>query len=305
LESRGHVDLGLLVTLHGANPRAPVSVVVPTIGRVELLRECVASIARCDPLPGEVVVVDQSGDPGFAGALDPPAALAVEVVASDVRSIGAALNAGLEHARHDVVAVTHDDCRVAADWVGVAARLAARHPGALLTGRVLAAEGAGHVPSVKEDPEPRDYTGELHDNVLYPANMVLDRATVLAAGGFDPRLAVAAEDNDLCYRWLRAGRPLRYEPALVVWHADWRGPAELAAMYEAYARGAGVFYAKHLRARDLRVLRFVARDAKDAARGAASALLRRRSGPVDARRGLWRGLPAGLRAGWRLYARDP
>ena len=79
--------------------------------------------------------------------------------------------------------------------------------------------------------------------------MVLPRAAVLELGGFDERFGPeeAAEDNEFCYRWLKAGRRLRYEPALVVEHHDWRSPDELERLYVRYARGEGFFYAKHLR----------------------------------------------------------
>ena len=74
---------------------------------------------------------------------------------------------------------------------------------------------------------------------MFPNNMVLRRSSVLAFGGFDERFGPgeAAEDNEFSYRWLRAGHSIRYEPALVVWHHDWRDPDELRRLYVAYARG--------------------------------------------------------------------
>src|SRR5207253_10681641 len=38
----------------------PVAVVIPTIGRLDRLRACLDSIARCDARASEVLVVDQS-----------------------------------------------------------------------------------------------------------------------------------------------------------------------------------------------------------------------------------------------------
>jgi GT2 family glycosyltransferase len=155
------------------------------------------------------------------------------------------------------------------------------------------------VPAIKDDPAPLDYTGRSDYNALYTNNAVMSRSAVLEFGGFDERFETA-EDNDLCYRWLTAGRTLRYEPRLVVWHHDWRTPEEMMRLYEAYGRGAGRFYAKHLRGGDLRMLRFLARDVYMHLR----ALTRR--GACDARaeagrreaRGVFRGLPAGLAAGF-------
>ena len=48
-----------------------VSVVVPTIGRVEQLRVCLGSLARCEPRADEVLVADQSGDPAVADLVGP------------------------------------------------------------------------------------------------------------------------------------------------------------------------------------------------------------------------------------------
>ena len=41
----------------------PLSVVIPTIGRCELLRRCLRSVLACTRAADEVIVVDQSGAP--------------------------------------------------------------------------------------------------------------------------------------------------------------------------------------------------------------------------------------------------
>jgi GT2 family glycosyltransferase len=237
----------------GDDGQRPVSVVIPTIGRVELLTRCVESILACDPRPGEIVVVDQSaGD----DVIELAANLGVRVVTCEGRGIARATNLGVLSARHRTVMITHDDCTVAGDWVEVGHRLAEKHPGAIVTGRVLPADGSGYVPSTICSTEPHDYTGTVTSGVLYPANAAADRDALLDFGGFDERegLRLAAEDNDLCYRWLRDGRSLRYEPELMVWHHDWRTPEQLVRTHITYAHGQGAFYAKHLRAGDRRIL---------------------------------------------------
>jgi GT2 family glycosyltransferase len=237
-----------------APPR--LSVVVPTVGRVGLLTACLQSILRCDPPPDEVVVVDQSGGGEVRRCVSALAATNVRVVTCPGRGIARATNLGFASARHDMVLVTHDDCSVAPDWVSVARRLLRRHRGSILTGRVLPPDRSGYVPSTITSEEAHDYTGSITSGVLYPANMATDRKVFLAFGGFDERhgLALAAEDNDLCFRWLCAARSLRYEPDLVVWHNDWRAQAELIRTHVTYAHGQGAFYAKHLRAGDRRIL---------------------------------------------------
>ena len=285
----------------------PVTVVIPTIGRLEPLRRCLESLARSAPLPDEILVVDQSHDSAIEQAVAEIVGARGRVVRSDGVGVARARNDGLRVAAHDVVLVTDDDCSVAPDWVATGTQLAALHRGAIVTGKVLPVGDPRAVPSTKEDPSPRDLSGERRGGWLFGNNMVLPRTDVLDLGGFDERFGPeeAAEDNEFCYRWLKAGRPLRYEPSLVVDHHDWRSPDDLDRLYVRYARGEGFFYAKHLRRGDLRMLRFVARDLVWAARGLASGVVKRRASWTDSRRGILRGLPGGFVAGWRAYGKEP
>lgn len=280
----------------------PVTVVVPTIGRPQLLDACLASLAACDPRADEVLVIDQSGGDAVQSVVERYASAGAVAVPLDVRNKSLALNLGLERARNDAVLVTDDDCTVAPDWVGAAWAQLERDPEAIVTGRVLPVGDELGVPSTIDDLRPREYTGELHYGALYGGNMACRASLVLAAGGFDERLAVA-EDNDFCYRWLRAGRPLRYEPELVVWHHAWRSAADMSRLHRSYGHGQGLFYAKHLRAGDPAVVRFLVRDLYRGARGLAAQAVRRRGDWPDPRTGLLAGLLAGLAEGWRTFGR--
>jgi GT2 family glycosyltransferase len=283
-------------------PDAHVSVVIPTAGRPALLAEALASLARCRPRPAEIVVASQNAsvDAAVVAASGIPTA---RLVPSHGHGIGRAVNDGLRRARSRTVLIVHDDCVVREDWVAVAAREMARTPEAIISGRVLPPPGADPraVPSTIELDRPRDYTGEIHGGVLYPNNMGCPREAVLAFGGFDEVIVPAAEDCDLCYRWLRARRQLRHVPDLVVWHRDWRTPAELRALYVGYYHGSGMFYAKHLARGDLRPLRFIWDDCGGWLRSLAAALVRDTPRWEDPRRGVIPGLPRGLWTGWRRF----
>ncbi len=284
----------------------PVSIVVPTIGRVEPLGACLASLAACTPRAAEIVVVDQSGDEAIQRLVDTYAAIGARCTTCPGRGVSKGRNVGIREAAHEIVLVTDDDCTVAEDWVARAWALMGRDGKGIVTGRVLPVGDPQAVPSAKEDEEPHDYTGEIHAGALFPNNMALPKTPVLELGGFDELFgpSEAAEDNEFCYRWLRAGRSLRYEPSLVVWHHDWRSAAELERLYVAYARGQGFFYAKHFRRGDLRMLRWLGRDLYWGVRSLAAAAVKRRARWTDPRRGILRGLPSGLWRGWRTYWRD-
>jgi GT2 family glycosyltransferase len=278
-----------------------VSVIVPTIGRGALLDACLRSLLACRPAAAEIVVVDQSGTDVVATVVDGLAAPTLRRVVCAGRGIALAMNQGLDAVTYDTVFVTHDDCTVAEDWFAVGAALAATVPDAIFTGRVLAPDGSGYVPSTKSDPHPHDYTGELTSGVLYPANMVASRDALRAIGGFDERASfrLAAEDNDLCYRWLVSGRPFRYEPALVVWHHDWRTPEQLVKTHVVYARAQGAFYAKHVYGRDFRVLRLLAWDLQRSLRTTVRGIVRHEPRWEDAYREMGRWLPVGFVRGLR------
>jgi GT2 family glycosyltransferase len=121
-------------------------------------------------------------------------------------------------------------------------------------------------------------------------------------GGFDERFDEAGEDNDLCYRWLRAGRRLSYEPELVVCHHDWRSSEQMRDLHLRYWRARGTFYAKHLRRRDPAVTRFLVRDLRGVLGVIARSALGRRAKPEDPRKSLARGLVTGFARGWRRFA---
>jgi GT2 family glycosyltransferase len=272
-------------------------VIVPTIGRPELLAALLESLAACRPRAREVVVVDQSRTAEVADVVARYEALGARRVGSARRGVGAARNAGLRACRHDIVLWTDDDCTVAPDWVGLGALLVSHAPEDLFTGRVLG--GANEdVPSIREDGRAEVVTGRTTRFVLYSANMAGSRSAALAVGGFDESLPYA-EDNDLCYRWLRSGRRVVVDPSLVVWHHGWRSPERLRRHYVDYAWAQGAFYAKHLRQGDPLMLWLAARDLGVAAAGLAAGMVLGGRRATDWKRGVVRGLPRGFLAGWR------
>ena len=115
----------------------PVSVAIPTIGRLELLRRCLESLAACRPRAAELLVVDQSHDPAVAGLVAEFAPALARLVPCEGLGPSKARNAGLRAARNAIVAMTDDDCTVSPDWVGTAWRLMEVDAERIVTGRVL------------------------------------------------------------------------------------------------------------------------------------------------------------------------
>jgi GT2 family glycosyltransferase len=286
--------------VNGGAP-APVTVVLPTIGRPELVRSCLDSLARCEPRAAEILVIDSSDDgqvadvvAGFAGT---------RRIACRTLGLGSAFNLGLEKAQHEIVLLTNDDCTVEPSWVERGIRHASRDPDTIVTGRVRPQGDPDVVPSTNDDPVAREYSRQVAF-VLYTQSMALHRKTLLEFGGFDGRIRPAAEDNDLSYRWLRAGRRIRYEPDFVVWHHDWRTREQLERLYVGYGIGQGMVFGKHLRRGELAVLPHLGATLYWSARALVARLVRGAGARPDPRLGMLRGLPIGLVRGWRA-AGDP
>jgi GT2 family glycosyltransferase len=272
---------------------APASVIITTIGRAAELDLTLQALARAVPRADDVLVVDQSGEDAVAEVAARFEAVGVRHVRSAGRGAGLAANEGLRGARHEVVFFTDDDCAVESNWIQAGFNALNRFPHCIFTGRVLPLGNAHLVPTTALDVAPRDYTGDLYCSILVRSNLLVCRSAVLAVGGFDERFETSAEDDDLCYRWLNAGGCVRYDPDLVVWHRGWRQPSEVDERYVRYGEEQAWFYLKHLRRGDVRVLRFLGRDLRAAARGFIADVLRGRPGR-DPRRSVARGLLRGV-----------
>jgi GT2 family glycosyltransferase len=279
-----------------SSPALPVTVVLPTIGRPDLIRQCLESLAACDPPASEVLVVDSSDDSSVSDvvATFSPMARTIRCAAP---GLGTAFNLGLREARHEIVLLTNDDCTVKADWVERGHTHSSANEDAIVTGRVRPRGDPELVPSTIDDDTAREYAGK-GAFVLYTQCIALPRSSVLEFGGFDGSVRPSAEDNDLSYRWLRAGRSIRYEPDFVAWHHDWRTPEQLAQLYVGYGIGQGMVYGKHLRRGDLAILPHLAAALYWSGRALIARAVRGAQPGPDPRLGMLRGLPTGLIRGW-------
>jgi GT2 family glycosyltransferase len=211
------------------------SVVIPTRGRPDSLRGTLESLARCDPEPEEVLVVD--GDParsaeGVVGEALPRARyLATEPGLTRQR------NAALAGCTGDVVLFIDDDVALDSALFAHLAE-AYRDPSVVgATGRVIEPAsrrfghkhapirrlllGSGPQGSFTRFGYPRyvlDVDREHDVEVMQGCFMSARRETALAVG-FDEGLEGygLAEDEDFSYRLSRRGR-IRYAPRAVLEH---------------------------------------------------------------------------------------
>ena len=178
-----------------------ITVVVPTVDRVDLLARCLDGLAS----QGAEVLVVHDGDRGVQALLAERGVSALQV---EQRGVSAKRNAGWRAATTERVAFTDDDCEPAPGWLDA-------------LGGATADLVAGPV-----RPHPADEASGLWDRTvrseqegLYPGcNVMVRRARLEEVGGFDESLS-GGEDTDLAWRVRETGASHSWAPDAVVWHA--------------------------------------------------------------------------------------
>lgn len=240
------------------------SLIICSRNRPQLLLESGESILHGDEVPDELLIMDQSDAP------HPTLSTWTHVRTCTIRYhrmtiIGEcpAKNTGIVRAQHDVLVFADDDILAAPTWFGALVRaLLLAGPRAVVTGRVLPTEEGipgGFVPVTNENPNAAVYQGRVGQDVLYPMNMAMYRATITEIGHFDERLGAGGpfrggEDNDYGYRLLEAGYRIHYVPDAVLYHRAWRTARDYLPLRWAYGYCQGAFYAKHLSLTDRYIL---------------------------------------------------
>lgn len=260
-----------------------ISVLVATADRPDLLAGCLASLVASAGVDAEVLVLDQSRDSTRSRAAlpkNPP--IPVRYFLCPRRGKSAALNVGISEARGKLLAFTDDDCLAEPDWLRCIDRCCGEEgDGAALSGRVVAGDPEGNgikAPSLREDETGYTYRQPGFRDVLFGNNMAIPAELMRAVGPLDETLGPgtawrAAEDNDLGYRLLRAGIPIRYVPEMRVVHRSWRTSPQQVGLFRSYGLGQGAFYGKHARQGDLLLWARMARNLWDAARDMGGAML--------------------------------
>jgi GT2 family glycosyltransferase len=210
-------------------------VVVATRDRPHLLAGLLDSLAGLDV--DELLVVDSAGRDDATVQLCHERG--VRVLRLDRPGTSRARNAGWRATTTALVAFTDDDCLPAPGWPAALRAALARSDA--LVGRVLPDRQVAAPVSVLDEPVARDVSAA--DLVGHGANCGFRRTALEQVGGFDESLGPgtpvpAAEDADLLRRVLAAGLSLRYDPAAVVVHRQWRSRRQSLATAFRYGLGA-------------------------------------------------------------------
>ena len=219
----------------------PVTIIVPTRNRVDLLQTCLSGIAATDYPDIEVIVVDNdSDDPQtleFLAGLDPARHRVLRH--KGAFNYSAINNRAVGEARGRLLCLLNNDIEVIEpNWLAAMATQALREDVGAVGARLLYPDGriqhagvvigmgnaAGHAHRLLHP----DEEGYFHRHALpqfasavTAACLVVMRERFLAVGGLDEsNFPVAFNDVDLCMRLNRRGWQALYEPRATLIHHE-------------------------------------------------------------------------------------
>jgi N-acetylglucosaminyl-diphospho-decaprenol L-rhamnosyltransferase len=234
------VSFSVVIVLHDSEPELAV-----------LLESLRAHL----PVRPQLVVVDNGSQDGGAALALAHGAEVIDLPGNP--GFGAACNAGLERARHDVTVLLNPDCELLDPALAILADAARERPGALHVPRLLNPDGtlqrSAHplpgapgtlIPAlspwlpwamrVRAEP----YVAPRPRSVGWAvaACLAASTATLRRLGPFDPGVHLFAEDMELCLRARAAGIRTILHPDLRLRHSGGHAVLRGGEPYEAIAR---------------------------------------------------------------------
>jgi GT2 family glycosyltransferase len=221
------------------------------------LRVLLDSVAVHLAEPPQIVVVDSGSSDGGV-ELARSRGCELEVLDGNP-GFGAACNAGVARARHDVTMLLNPDCELLDDSPAQLAAVAREHPAALHAPRLLNPDGSAQRSAHPLPGTVGAVAGALVHPPLLPralrdrlepyradeprivgwataACLAADTELLRRLGPFDPRVHLFAEDMELCLRARAAGVPTVLHPQLRVRHVGGHSALRGGEPFELLAR---------------------------------------------------------------------
>jgi glycosyltransferase involved in cell wall biosynthesis len=241
-----------------------LSVVLCTRNRAEALIRCLAYFVEVKAsYDWDLIVVDNGSFDGTSAVLESElksARLPLIVVKEESVGLSRARNAGIKHARGEIVCFTDDDCYpddyFVDAWITVFTDPQIGYGGGRI--ELFDPEDAKVTIKTEECPKIFNPNSFISPGTLHGASMAFRRSVIDLVGLFDENLGAgtafgSGEDSDYLQRASEMGFIGRYSPEPLVWHHHGRRASDIAKLNSAYDCGRGAFYACIL-ARNPRVL---------------------------------------------------
>jgi glycosyltransferase involved in cell wall biosynthesis len=238
----------------------PISVVICTRDRTDLLKGALEAILALDYPNREIIVIDNA--PSNNSTAELVAGLPVRYAKEERPGLDWARNRGIAEASHEIIAFTDDDVRPDRGWLrGIAT--------GFIDPEIMAVSGLVAPAELETEAQIQyefGYGGMLQylhcfkvdgstlsaEKLLWAsaygvgANMAFRRQVFAEVGIFDPALDVGtptrgAGDIEMFHRILAKGYSTFYEPTAFVWHVHRRSGEALSRQLRDNGRGFGAY----------------------------------------------------------------
>ena len=226
------------------------SVVVPTYGRPCELGACLEALCGVDYPAGhfEVIVVDDGSPTPMESVVAPfRERMTVSLLRQERSGPATARNTGAARAKGAFLAFTDDDCLPDPGWLKELAKWFAEAPDDMIGGRTINALLDNHFSTASQEliSYLYDYYASAYGQprLFTSNNLAIPAWRFREIGGFDTRFSLAAaEDRELCDRWLGGGLKMTYAPKAIVRHMHVLNLRSFWRQHFNYGRGAAHFH---------------------------------------------------------------
>ena len=203
------------------------SIIVASRNRHQQLEELIDSVINLNPLPYELVIVDDASDKPIEESIQlKESDLRIRIFRNDPNQGPAkARNTGVHRSRGSILLFTDDDCIVHPQWAGILVkRLVTGSPDlGGISGKVIARDTDIFSRYFEFhqilNPKPHDKMNPKRVPYLVTANCAIQKDTFMRAGGFDYNIPIAGgEDVALSLKILKQQLFLEREESAIVHH---------------------------------------------------------------------------------------
>ena len=230
--------------------RLSFSIIIPTYERPRQLEACLKALTRLDYNRDyfEVIVVDDGGQAPLESVVSPfHKQLDFTLLSQPNAGPAAARNTAAEKAKGEVLAFTDDDCEPAVDWLQTLEARYAKSTDCAIGGSTINALPENPYSAASQillDYLYTYYNANRNRGRFFASNnLAMPADRFRAVGGFNTTfLRAAAEDRELCDRWLLHGYRLIYAREVIVYHSHFLRLSTFLKQHFNYGRGAYNFH---------------------------------------------------------------
>lgn len=240
-----------------------LSVVICTRNRAAQLQRCLETFRNLQSnAQWELILVDNGSTDDTAKVVEQfkqRAPFPVHPVFEGRPGLGRARNAGWRIASGAIIAFTDDDCYPAPDYLSKLLECFEESGIAFLGGRILLYDAADYPFTIRTLDSRRDIKpySFVPAGTIQGANCAFRRDALAAVDGFDDHMGAGTlfpcEDAEILARLTFAGFAGMYDPRPLVYHHHGRREEAGAKLARAYDRSRGIYYAKCLLDRRMRL----------------------------------------------------